>query len=68
MQNIEMPSCYSLISVDREGKVVFQRTESGKNVLPLFYAALNDAKALLLPQLQAFQAGMRWTDGDEAKH
>ena len=62
VQNDQIPNCYSLVFVDRKKNVVFQRTETGPDVMPLFFKALKDAEDLLLPQLQAHEESMYWCD------
>ena len=64
--NEQEPTCYSLVFVDREKNIVFQRTEVAEDVMPLFFQALDDAQDLLLPQLQAAKQQMVWTSADEA--
>lgn len=63
--NDQEPVCYSLIFVDRDKNVVFQRSEIAENVMPLFFKALEDAQELLLPQLQAAKSQMVWTAENE---
>lgn len=65
--NTQTPSCYSLVFIDREKNIVFQRTEAGEDVMPLFFQALEDAQDFLLPQLQAQPKIKLWTDEDDLR-
>ena len=65
--NEQEATCYSLVFVDREKNIVFQRTETAEDAMPLFFKALEDAQELLLPQLQAAKAQMVWLDEDEIR-
>ena len=63
--NNQEPVCYSLVFVDREKNIVFQRSECSDDIMPLFFKALEDAQELLLPQLQAAKKQMVWLDSDQ---
>ena len=66
-QNEQVPVCYSLIFIDRDRNIVFSRCETGRNVMPLFFKALQDANAYLLPKLQAHKENTFWTQKEEDK-
>ena len=66
--NEQVATCYSLVFVDREKNIVFQRTEVAEDAMPLFFKALEDAQELLLPQLQAAKSQMVWLDEDEVRY
>ena len=67
-QNEQVPICYSLVFINREREILFQRTESSSNVMPLFFKALEDATKLLVPKTQKYQYKMFWTDEDDLKY
>ena len=68
IQNNQQAICYSLVYVDREKNVVFQRTEIDRDIMPKFFKALKDAEDLLLPQLQVAKHNMIWTKEDEDRY
>ena len=67
-QNEQIPICYSLVFINRNREILFQRTESSDNVMPLFFKALEDASKLLVPKTQAYQYKMFWTNEDDLKY
>ena len=68
VQNTQEPICYALVFVDRNREVVFQRCQTAPNVMALFFDAVDDAKRLLLPRLQAAKESMIWTEEDDARY
>ena len=66
-QNEQVPVCYSLIFIDRNRNIVFSRCETGPNIMPLFFKALEDARDYLMPKLQAHKENTFWTQQEENK-
>ena len=67
-QNEQIPICYSLVFVDRDRNVVFQRCETAPNVVPLFFKALQDAKKLLIEKMQQHKVNAFWRPDEEARY
>jgi hypothetical protein len=53
--------------MNMQREVVYQKTESSDDVMPLFFKALTEATDLLLPQLQAVPRNIWWGDDDETR-